>query len=411
MIRSASFDGFTLECGPNVLVERPDLMRIVGEVGIADRLVYPSVNPYGQYVWHRGAAEKVPATFLEFLRTPLLPLARKLALPYKLVKPGVLTPNEDDETVELFFSRLIGKYATRALLDPVLKGIYGGDVDRLSARSIFYGLWDAARQGKSVLRYKRERTKGGKPSILVLRGGIELLVQTLWERIAPHIDFIPEAAVDITKLVGSGYRVVTNSGRVIDAESCVLTTAGGNLAGLMQQALPGISERLANIRYASLTVVHLSVPRDQRLIKDAFGVLCPSGMRSNFLGVMFNSQIFPSMAPADKHLLTVILGGAQAGDEAPNIDGIKRDMPNSLLEMFSISGAQVIGSTHWARAIPQLEVGHHRIVEALDELERSWPGIVVAGVDRGGIGVSDRIRVASEAVSRLGERKALKEAV
>jgi oxygen-dependent protoporphyrinogen oxidase len=163
---------------------------------------------------------------------------------------------------------------------------------------------------------------------------------------------------------------------------------------------------IERMRYASLTVVHLSTPRDQRLIRDAFGMLCPAGMPENFLGVMFNSQIFPGMAPPDRHLLTVILGGAQAGDSVPNENAIRAAVPRLLSELLDIGDVKILRTTQWARAIPQLVVGHHRVVEALDALERHFPGLVFAGVDRGGVGVSDRIRIACEAVKRSTERLA-----
>jgi|GEM_PF-1283368 len=406
MIASEQSDGFTLECGPNVLVERPAVMSLVRELDLSSSLRYPAVKLYGQYVWFNGRAQKVPAGVLEAIATPLISFGAKLALPLRVVRSGVLEPRAEDESVETFFSRLIGRTASRAMLDPVLKGIYGGNVEELSARSLFSGLWDAGRRGCSVVQYMRERPKGGKPSIFVIEGGIQTLVDTLWRRIEGDLDFVADAACAVTRVGAARYGIMTQSGGLFETDRCIITTAGANLAPLVRSIGPDAAQMIDRMRYASLTVVHLSTPRDQRLIRDAFGMLCPAGMPENFLGVMFNSQIFPGMAPPDKHLLTVILGGAQAGDSAPNEQAIREAVPRLLSEMLDIRDAKILRMTQWRRAIPQLVVGHFRLLEALDALEHNAPGLVFAGVDRGGIGVSDRIRLACEAVKRSAERLA-----
>lgn len=408
MIRSERVDGFTLECGPNVLVERPAIMSLIKELGLGELLRYPVVKPYGQYVWFDGRACKVPAALLEFLGTPLISWGAKLALPLKVMLPSVLKPRADDESVETFFSRLIGPHAARVMLDPVLKGIYGGDVDRLSARSIFYNLWDAAVRGRSVVQYMKERPKGGKPSIFVIEGGIQVLVDALWKRLSSEVDFVSDAVSEVTCIGASLYRVVTTSGRSFETDRCVVTVAGASLAAVTRDIAPPVSELVSTMQYASLTVVHLSVPRTEQLIKDAFGVLCPAGMPDNFLGVMFNSQIFPGMAPPDRHLLTVILGGAQAGNAIPTEERVKQTVPQILTDLLGVRNAEVLDVVHWPRAIPQLVVGHHRLIAAMDAFEESAPGFVFAGVDRGGVGVSDRIRIAREAVERSGEQRAMR---
>jgi len=180
MIRSVQQDGVTLECGPNVLVERPDLKELLSDLKISSEVVYPSVNPYGQYVWYRGHPVKVPAGFFELLCSPLFTLKTKLLLPLRAFASGVLPRTSEDCTVEDFFKPLLGLHTVRHLLDPVLKGIYGGDVAKLSARSIFPSLWSAAQQGGSLFSYMQSRRSSGKPPILVVRGGMQRIVAELW---------------------------------------------------------------------------------------------------------------------------------------------------------------------------------------------------------------------------------------
>ena len=67
MIKSVARDGFTLEAGPNVLVERSEMKELLGDLGLMSAVRYPVVENYGQYVWYSGRPVKVPSGFREFV--------------------------------------------------------------------------------------------------------------------------------------------------------------------------------------------------------------------------------------------------------------------------------------------------------------------------------------------------------
>jgi oxygen-dependent protoporphyrinogen oxidase len=401
MVRTRSLDGFTLEQGPNVLVERPAMKELLTELGLTDRIRYPVVNPYGQFVWCRGQPMKVPSGFLEFLKSPLFSWSTKLLMPLRLCMPGLLKPRADDVSILEFFTPLIGEESVRDLLDPVLKGIYGGDVEKLSARTIFPGLWDAATRGLSLIGYMRRRPRGARPSIMVLEGGTQTVTDTLAERIRGRADKLDARVVRIEQLAPRAYRLACSDGSSVDVDACVVTPAGAHLATMVE----GLDGELATLargqEYASLSVVHLAVSRREPLIKDAFGVLFKAGQPNDLLGVMFNSQLFPHVAPPEKHILTVIVGGAQARLKDVDEASLREQLPRQLSELLGVSNVEWLCLTSWGNAVPQLKVGHHNVIAALDKAEADYPGIVFAGVDRGGVGVTDRVRVAGEAVQRV----------
>jgi oxygen-dependent protoporphyrinogen oxidase len=401
MVRSTQLSGFTLELGPNVLVERPEMTELFTELGLSEDARYPSVNPYGQYVWYAGNPTKVPAGLLEFISSPLFSWSTKLGLPIKVLLPRFLGRRESDCSVGDFFRPLIGDHAVKHLLDPVLKGIYGGDVYDLSARALFPGLWTASKEGRSIVGYMRSRARGKKPPIMILHGGLQKLTQALWGKVRGHVEHIPLAAEGITPLEGRRYTLDLLQGKTLEVDGCVITTAGKASSPLIPHLSENLSEQLARVRRAGLTVVHLAVPRSEPLVKDAFGVLFPGGMPCDLLGVMFNSLIFPHVAPADEHVLTVMLGGAQAGDRLVDEETLRKELPALLSDLLGVETVKWIQMCRWPAAIPQLAVGHYQIVKAMDACERDFPGIVFAGVDRGGVGVSERIRIAREAVKRL----------
>ena len=400
MIRSAPQDGFTCEQGPNVLVERPDITQLLDELKLSSEVRYPSVTPYGQYVWFRNKPVKVPSGLSELITTPLFSCATKLKLPLRLLRSALLKPASDDLSVLRFFAPLLGEDSTKCLLDPVLKGIYGGDVEQLSARSIFPGLWSAAVEGRSMLGYMRSRSKVKKPAIMVIKGGIQRLTDAIATALSGKIELCSERVLKILPASSGGFELRCSAGSSFEVKQCIVTTAGRASASMVQELEPSLAQMLAGMQFAGLTVVHLAVDRREPLLRDAFGVLFPGAMPENLLGVMFNSQIFPHVAPADKHIMTVMLGGAQAGEGSPDEARLREVLPRLLQELLKIGGIQWLGSYTWERAIPQLVVGHHRIVSAINECEGRRPGLVFAGVDRGGVGVSDRIKISREAIIR-----------
>jgi oxygen-dependent protoporphyrinogen oxidase len=401
MIHTESTGGFTLECGPNVLVERPELLDLLRELGLEGEIRYPSVMPYGQYVWHEGEPCLVPKSLMQLAKSPLFSWGFKVSLPLKLLKRGLLKPVAEDESVLQFFSRLLGERTTKILLDPVLKGIYGGNVEDLSARSIFPKLWDAASAGKSLAQYMKERKGAGAPRTVVINGGMQTVTDTLWERLSGKVRVVAAAASTLSPLGGGGYKVTTTKGEEITGERVVVTASGKRLVRLTETLEPQTAELMRTTPYATLAVVHLAVPRTEPLIPKAFGVLFPRGMPEHFLGVMFNSIIFPHVAPPDKHVLTVVLGGAQAGKFSPSEEVLTKNIPRLVEKLMKLPMTEWLGAATWPDAIPQLNVGHFRTVAAIDSFEEKFPGVVVASVDRGGVGVSDRIRLAREAVGRL----------
>ena len=411
MIRTTFIDGFTLEQGPNVLVERPDMKNLLVELGLHERVRYPVVKSYGQYVWCRGEPVKVPQGVAELATCPLFSLTTKLLLPLRLAQPGLLRPKSEDLSVLDFFAPIIGEQSARDLLDPVLKGIYGGDVGQLSARTIFPGLWGAAVKGLSLIGYMRQRARGARPSIMVLEGGMQIVADALVERMRGRVEWVRGSVERIERVSAQGYRLVCGNGSSVDVDACVVTPAGRPLARMIKELAGDLSAIVEGQEYASLAVAHVSVPRSEGLIKDAFGVLFQAGMPNDLLGVMFNSQLFPHVAPPDKHILTVIFGGAQARSREFDEAALKVQLPKQLSELLGVSSVDWLGFTTWREAIPQLKVGHHKVVAKFDEVEAALPGLVFAGVDRGGVGVTDRVRIAREAVDRVQKRAVRYESV
>ena len=407
MIATRHVEGFTLEDGPNVLLERATIAQLIDEIGLRDRVLYPSVQPYEQYVWYRGRPHLVPKTIPQFLKSSLFSKSRKVVLPFSLVRPSLLTSPDEDESVLTFFSRLLGEHSTYAVLDPVLKGIYGGDVSKLSARTLFPKLWEAGKEGGSLFSYMRSKGSAGTPKVFTIKGGIATLTQAMWEKLKDKVCLVRAPATSIVALAQQGegrYRLTWGDGSTVDADRVIVSLSGNRLAAILEGLHSKVAQAVGSVEYASLAMAHVAVPDAEITLRKAFGVLFPGGMKGHLLGVMFKSIVFPDVAPPGRQLLSVVVGGAQAKGFRPSEQELQSSVPELVREHLGVRAPmQWLGARVWCGAIPQLQVGHHRVVEAIDDFERAVPGVAVCGVDRGGVGVSDRIAAGIAAVARVVE--------
>jgi oxygen-dependent protoporphyrinogen oxidase len=389
-------DGFTLECGPNVFVEKPALMRLIGALdGLAVR--YPSVSPYQQLLWNGERPVAAPKGPVAFLKSPLFTLGEKVRIIKGMLQRGLLQPKTDDMSVADFFTPLLGGRAVRAVLDPALKGIYGGDVADLSARSLFPALWQAACEGCSLRQYLAHKERRGK--IFVLAGGAETLVTAL-------LNTLPASVLQITSVGGISqnadgiWRIECEDGSILSARNVCVTTAGPASAPFLRDVDAALSAQLAHVNFASLSVVHCSVPIEHLRWKNSFGMVFPAGVDHSVLGIMFNSALFPHVAPSDSALLTVCLGGA-ASAGSPVHEQRETYARAAISKYLGIAQPKILHSHTWARAIPQLAVGHYRLVEHMRQVEERQQGIFFCGTDTGGVGVPDRVEIAESVATRI----------
>ena len=414
LVQTLYKDGFTLEQGPNVLVEKDDLLELLSDLKLTQNIVRSKFDRYRQLVWFKGCSRRVPRSLFQLLFTRLISCGDKCKIIRNIFAREIGITTSNDETIQDLFSRIFGEAAVKNILDPALQGIFGGDVLRLSARSIFPDLWRSLQAGSSIWEFGRGRKKR---AIFVLRGGMHSLVRTLSEELDGKIQIINDNVVTVRSSGPNNFEVETTGGARFSSERVVVTTSGFASAEFIKPLDDRLAGALSEVRYAPLVVVHVSVPESAPQPRRAFGVLFPSKQGLSLLGVMFNSILFPHVAPRGKHLLTVCLGGIHVPNICEQTDlAICEKVKVELETKFFQKDMEILAVQRWPRAIPQYEIGHFELEKLMSECEGSFPGLTLCGADRGGIGVPDRVKMAcagsslnleaavgSAAVSRLND--------
>ncbi|MDL2718050.1 MAG: protoporphyrinogen oxidase [Acidobacteriota bacterium] len=412
-VRTIREDGFTLECGPNTLRTSEAAERLLLDLGL-DAVAVAADGKAPRWIVRGGSPRAVvpgPAALFNKVFT----LKGKL----RLLKEPFVAPrlaSLEDESVHSFFARRFGEEAALYGAGPMVSGVYAGDPHSLSIRSAFPRLWEAEGAGGSVIRgflRKKEKRPGDaqapprhRARTLTFSGGLFTLIENLQRRLASRLGCRVEtnaAAVSVEGPLsspGPRWRVRTADGRAFDADVLVSTLSAPQTARLLDNVLTRSSAALAAVPSSPVTVVLAAyfAPASPADAPRGFGGLIPQveGFRS--LGILYPASLFTGRAPEGFVLTTSFLGGAldRAFAGAPDAD------------LLAVAGSEVarffprLGPpartwiARWPEAIPQMPLGHHRTLAALDAdlaaLEATAPGALhVTSGFRDGIALGERI--------------------
>lgn len=399
LIESSIVDGFTLELGPNVFVEKPEIMQLISDLKLNKLVRHPQIEPYRQYVWYNERPCVVPKGIAAFLSSPLLSFPDKANLIRNINRSGILDKSETISVAE--FSRtIIGNSGTANIVDPALRGIFGGDIDSLSLAHIFPELTQHLNSGSNIASFIKQRKLAGKRKIFMLQGGNAQLTNTLFANLKnlPNVFFIRDEVTNVTP----AFNVSLRSGADIRASNLIVATATNSTSKYLSFDHV-LANYLGKVKSAPLVVLHFAIRNLPRNFKNAFGILYPSSYQSEvkILGIMFNSALFGHMAPTGQDLLTVCLGGIAGSDILKISDHDLESGCKQELSKIAVHDARLLQCTKWPAAIPQYDLDYPNLLAQMKRTEDNNIGLYFAGADIGGIGVPDRVRQSSSVVARI----------
>lgn len=200
-LRTERVDGFVVDAGPEALAPgRPNAAKLVQELGLD--MVGAADGPPGA-VLVKGRMRLMPEGIGGFIPRKMRPLATtrlfspkgKLRMAFEPLVP--VRRDDDDESLESFTTRRLGREAYRRLVEPVASGIFCGDPARLSLLATMPHLRNAETTHgglvRAVLAERKaasQKKSGARPTMQSPRDGMAALVEALAER-------LEEAGVDV----------------------------------------------------------------------------------------------------------------------------------------------------------------------------------------------------------------------
>lgn len=248
----------------------------------------------------------------------------------------------NDESVASFLSRRFNNGIVSRLVSAVMRGIYAGDVNKLSARSVarLNRLYLAERlQSSSVIgsvvtksasdldtytnkafpamaqlltktTHVGNETLQQRYSMLAVKNGMQTfavnLKDALESKFGGRVDIQLGTGVKQVKNAGDQCEVMLDRGNeTVRADVCICTLGAGPAKEILTELPETERSVLDKFDYATLAVVNILIP-DKSVLPDWFGCLIPQSEnainKEDIIGIIFDSRVRAAMEPVQEYL-------------------------------------------------------------------------------------------------------------
>lgn len=396
-------DDFFFEQGPRSF--RPHgsgiaTLQLIESLGLQEEVIFAHPDAHKRYLYMNHDLHKLPTGPLSLFFSSYMP---KLL---NAIWKDCYSPksNLDDESIYSFVKRRFGESIAELFFDPLISGIYAGDIKILSIKSCFPWLYQMEQKYRCICRGALVEKNKTKPNLLcspfvenssnkgifTLKRGVQSLTDKLSEILKNEIYL--KSRVQRISCANGISTLELQSGKIV-ADKLFITIPPHQLSCLFE-ANSLLKKNLESIPASSLAVINFGY-RTSVLKYSGFGYLVPSQAKQKLLGVIWDSSAFPQQNKNSQQTrLTAMLGGSHH----PGLDACSDStlIEIALKELHAhIKINSIPDHIHIKRArnaIPQYTVGHQaRLRDIEDELKKMPAKINLLGNGFYGISVNDCI--------------------
>lgn len=411
-IKTTQKNGFTIERGPDSFLSRKQpAVKLAEELGLTDELVR---NGTGQsYILvgkklHKmpsGAFMGIPTQVKPFLFSGMFSVQGKLRAGMDLVLPT--GKKISDQSLGGFFRHRFGDELVENLIEPLLSGIYAGDIDKMSLMATFPNFYETQQKHRSLIKGlqktmpKPKKSTGKKPGMFFsFKNGLETFVKAIEQKLDQDVVSL-NTAVDHIEKKEHGYHLLLSNGEAVKADAVIMASPHYTLPKVFSQY------DLFNVfnQMPSTSVANVALAFDQSAIKkdiDGTGFVVSRNSDYRITACTWTHKKWPMTTPEGKALVRCYVG--KPGDQEvvdlsdEEITEIVLKDLNKTMNITAKPEFSVI--SRWKNAMPQYTVGHkERVAKVRNEMHHLLPGVFLAGSSFEGIGVPDCIDQGENAVA------------
>ena len=434
-IGSERFGEFCIETGPATLTDSaPGLGLLLEQLGLTEELVYADDSAGQRYLFRQGQLRPLPRRPSDVLLSDALSLQARLRLMMEPVIPqpgwrpfakkrAAATapaesplPNQDpgqDQTVGEFCRHRLGHRVTAELIEPLLGGIFAGDIDKLSLHSALPKLSQLVRSHGSLLtglmreHQESQARPGAGPSaqkpagarsarICGFRRGLGQLPLSLGQAIAAAGGTVSLGAEVLALQHSTGWQLQLAE-QTLTADELVLAVPPPAAARLLSATDAELASTLHSIPMVPVIAISLAWPKEQVPHPlDGFGFLLPHQEGLQLLGVQFMTSVLPlcQQVPRGQVMLRALYGGAHhpsvlALEDGMLLEQVRRDLK---LTLGILAAPRFIHIQRWPQAIEQYELGHADKLRTIAARCATLGSLHTTGAAYAGVGVPDVLR-------------------
>jgi protoporphyrinogen/coproporphyrinogen III oxidase len=412
-------DGFVIERGPDSFLERKESAgRLAREVGLGEKLVNNSTGK--SYVLVKDKLHPMPGGSVMGIPTQIGPFVTTglFSWPGKFRAAGdfFMPPSKvkGDQSLGEFFRRRLGDEVVENLIEPLLSGIYAGNIDNMSLLSTFPQFYQVEQKYGSLILGTKKTTPAPKkkPAVgqdkkkgmfLTVTSGLQSFVDAIEAKLEPG-SVLKGVRVDKVSKQDGAYRLRLSNGETLEADS-ILVSAPHEAALHMFADHEHIFDPFRDIPSTSVATVAMAFP--ETAIKqdiDGTGFVVSRNSDYTITACTWTHKKWPHTTPEGKALLRLYVG--RPGDEAvvdlPDDEIIKIALEDLNKTMDIKAQPEFAVVSRWKEAMPQYTVGHkERVAKLKNDLANELPGVFVGGSSYEGVGLPDCIDQGESAVEKI----------
>ena len=364
-------------------------------------------------IWKGNRFHDLPSNPIGGLTTPLFSLTDKFRI---LGEPWRKKGTDPDESVGALARRRLGKSFVDYAVDPFVSGVYAGDPDRLTTRYALPKLYNLEQNYGSFIRGaiakmkepKSDRDRLATKKIFSARGGLSHIPQAEADYVGHDHISLGASQVSV-RPTDSGWQTsfLNAEGKQCTIRSrYVVTTCG---AYRLPALLPFIDEKrmepIARLVYAPVMEVNVGMSDTYGGDYIAFGALVPTVERKRILGILFPSAMFSQRAPEGGALFSFFIGGIKHPELLDLSDAEVEELVtrhlHDMLKFPAEAKPDFIAISRHHRAIPQYGKDSGQRFEAVSSIQQQYPGLILGGNLRDGIGMGHRITQATTIANEI----------
>lgn len=403
---SYNIGDYIFEGGPSTgVVSNPDVAELFDY--LKEDVEMDIARPSSKYrlIWKKNGFHPLPSGPKSAVTTPLFTLKDKFRI---LGEPWRKRGTNPNEKVGELTRRRLGKSFLDYAVDPFLSGVYAGDPMLLPTRLALPKLYNLEQEYGSFIRGsiakaklpKTERDKKATKQLFSAKGGFGNLIAALAKHVGYENIALSVHDTTVVPLPDGGYEVkyTDENGKSISVTTKKVVTTCGAYA--LPSILPFIAkeemDKISNLVYAPVIQIGVGIKNVKNHHYKAFGALFPSKEKKDILGILFPSACFGGRAPEAGETLAFFIGGIRHPEMLDWTDEqfktLVNDSLHSLLKYPSDVKIDEMRIFRHRYAIPQYQESSDERYATIESLQSRYPGLIIAGNLRGGIGMADRIK-------------------
>jgi len=402
-IRTFEEDGFVFESGPNTgVVSYPEVAELFSALSPDCELEVADENAARRLIWKGDRFRELPSGLISGITTPLFTFSDKFRI---LGEPFRQKGADPEEPVGALATRRLGNSFLNYAVDPFLSGVYAGDPMKLITRYALPKLYNLEQNYGGFIKGsiakmrepKTARDRLATKKVFSARGGLSRLTEAMAKAIGKENIVLSANRIQI-RPVENHWEITytTPAGEEKLKTAKVVTTVGGYA---LPDLLPFIEKeeinKISGLRYAPIVQASVGIKNTGGLRFNAFGGLVPFIENREVLGILYPSACFQGRAPKEGALFSFFIGGIRKSHLAQLSDNeitelIIRNF-HSMLKFPSKVSPDLIHISRHPQAIPQYEQSSGERFKTIETIQNRYPGLILAGNIRNGIGMADRI--------------------